>query len=67
MMPQMPGQFGPAQSSLAFNQFSVPQPTMTPQQLMAMQQQLYGGSLTSPMDQDFMAMTCGLNKVNYMC
>lgn len=67
MMPQMSGQMGTNQPSLAFNQFSVPQPTMTPQQLMAMQQQLYGGRLTSPMDQDFMAMTSGLNKVNYMC
>ena len=43
-----------------------PQMTMTPQQLMAMYQQLYGGGLTSPMDQDFMAMTSGINKLNYI-
>ena len=43
-----------------------PQMTMTPQQLTAMYQQLYGGGLTSPMDQDFMAMTSGINKLNYL-
>lgn len=43
------------------------QPTVTPQQLMAMQQQLYGGAMNSPMDQDFMAMTSGLNKLNFQC
>ena len=46
------------------------QPTVNPQQLMAMQQALYGGGMTSPMDQDFMAMTSGINrlgqKLNYM-
>ena len=45
---------------------TTPQMTMTPQQLMAMQQQLYGGGLTSPMDQDFMAMTSGINRLNYL-
>ena len=45
---------------------TTPQMTVTPQQLMAMQQQLYGGGLTSPMDQDFMAMTSGINKLNYL-
>ena len=45
---------------------SVPQMTMTPQQLMAMRQQLYGGGLTSPMDQDFMAMASGMNRLNYL-
>ena len=44
------------------------QPTMTPQQLMAMQQMLYSsGGFGSPMDQDFMAMTSGINRLNYMC
>ena len=43
------------------------QPTMTPQQLMAMQQMLYSGGLGNPMDQDFMAMTSGINRLNYLC
>lgn len=42
------------------------QPTMTPQQLMMMQQMLYNGGGTSPMDQDFMAMTSGINRLNYL-
>lgn len=43
------------------------QPTMTPQQLLAMQQMLYSGGFGSPMDQDFMAMTSGINRLNYLC
>ncbi len=43
------------------------QPTITPQQLMAMQQMLYSGGFENPMDQDFMAMTSGINRLNYMC
>lgn len=46
---------------------NIPQPTMTPQQLMAMQQMLYAGGMTNPMDQDFMAMTSGMNRLNYQC
>ena len=42
------------------------QPTMTPKQLMMMQQMLYNGGGTSPMDQDFMAMTSGMNRLNYL-
>ncbi len=49
------------------NPFNIPQPTITPQELMAMQQMLYGGGMTNPMDQDFMAMTSGLNRLNYQC
>ena len=49
------------------NTINTPQPTMTPQQLMSMQQMLYGGGMTNTMDQDFMAMTSGLNKINYQC
>ncbi len=43
------------------------QPTMTPQQIMAMQQMLYSGGFGNPMDQDFMAMTSGINRLNYLC
>ena len=43
------------------------QPTMTPQQLLALNQMLYSGGLGNPMDQDFMAMTSGINRLNYMC
>ena len=43
------------------------QPTMTPQQLLAMQQMLYSGGFGNPMDQDFMAMTSGMNRLNYLC
>jgi hypothetical protein len=49
-----------------YAQQSIPQSTMTYQQLMAMQQMLYGGGQNA-MNQDFMAMTSGLNKLNYMC
>ena len=48
------------------NPFATAQPTMTPQQLMALRQQLYNGGAVSPMDQDFMAMASGLNRINYM-
>ena len=48
------------------NPFATAQPTMTPQQLMALRQQLYNGGAISPMDQDFMAMASGLNRINYM-
>lgn len=47
-------------------QFNIPRPTMTPQQLMAMQQMLYNNSMANPMDQDFMAMTSGMNRLNYL-
>ena len=44
------------------------QPTMTPQQLMGLNQMLYSsGGFGNPMDQDFMAMTSGINRLNYMC
>ena len=48
------------------NPFATAQPTVTPQQLMALRQQLYNGGAVSPMDQDFMAMASGLNRINYM-
>ena len=45
-------------------------PTVNPQQLMMMKQALYGGGMTNPMDQDFMAMSSGINnlgqKLNYL-
>lgn len=44
----------------------IPQPTMNPQQLMAMQQMLYGQGLSNSMDQDFMKMTSGMNRLNYI-
>lgn len=47
-------------------QINIPPMTMTPQQLMLMRQQLYSGGATSPMDQDFMAMTSGMNRLNLM-
>ena len=52
--------------SQTFPSIATPQMTMTPQELMAMKQKLYGGGLTSPMDQDFMAMTSGINRLNYL-
>ena len=64
-MPQMTGMTGMTGGIPQANQFTVPQMTMSPQQLMAMQQQLYGGG-TSAMNDDFMAITSGMNKLNYM-
>ncbi len=48
-------------------QINMPQATMTPQQLMALQQMLYSGAMANPMDQDFMAMTSGINRLNFQC
>ena len=48
-------------------QINTPQPTMTPQQLMALQQMLYSGATANPMEQDFMAMTSGMNRLNFQC
>lgn len=48
-------------------QFNIPQPTMTPQQLMALRQMLYSNSMANPMDQDFMAMASGMNNLNFQC
>ena len=53
--------------SLGTSGINYAQPTMTPQQLLAMQQMLYSGGLGNPMDQDFMAMTSGMNRLNYLC
>ena len=49
---------------------NIPTPTIAPQQLMAMQQQLYGSS--GAMSDDFMANMSGMNsnpfgKLNYTC
>ncbi len=55
------------QNQLATNNYMNMRPTMTPQQMMAMRGMLYGGEMTNPMDQDFMAMTSGINRLNYMC
>ena len=59
-MPQMANQ-------AAANQFSIPQPTVSAQELMAMQRALYSQGAGNPMDQDFMAMTSGINRLNYQC
>lgn len=48
-------------------QMNIPQPTITPQELMAMQQMLYNSGAGNPYDQDFMAMTSGINKLNFQC
>lgn len=48
-------------------QLNIPQSTMSPQQLMAMQKMLYSGGFGNPMEQDFMAMTSGLNRLNFQC
>ena len=56
-----------SQNQLASNNYINMRPTMTPQQIMAMRGMLYGGGMTNPMDQDFMAMTSGINRLNYMC
>ncbi len=58
---------GTNQNTNLFNKVNYVQPTITPQQLMLMQQMLYGNGAVSPMDQDFMAMTSGINRLNYMC
>lgn len=52
---------------LAMSSQNYMQPTINPQQLMAMQQMLYSGGLGDPMNQDFMAMNSGINRLNYMC
>ena len=56
-----------ASNPYAQNSFNMPQATMTPQQLMQMQQMLYSGGMNSAMDQDFMAMTSGIKNLNYYC
>ncbi len=59
-----------AQQEMASNPYAQKnayQQTMTPQQLMAMRQMLYSGMTANPMDQDFMAMTSGINRMNYIC
>ncbi len=48
-------------------QMNIPKPAMSPQQLMALQQMLYSGAAANPMDQDFMAMTSGMNRLNFQC
>lgn len=48
-------------------QLNIPQPTMSPQQLMALKQILYSNSMVNPMDQDFMAMATGMNNLNFQC
>jgi len=40
-------------------------PTMTPQQLMALKGMLYGGGMTDPMNQDFMEMSSGIGRLDY--
>lgn len=45
---------------------TIPKATMTPQQVMQLGQALYGGGMTNPMDQDFMSMTSGMNRLNLM-
>lgn len=62
--------FGPQQGYVSptyaqINPFKMPQMTMTPQQLMQMQQMLYSGGMGDPMNQDFMEMTSGMNRFNY--
>ena len=71
MIPQMPqlGQMttNPIAQAGVAPQLNIPSMTMTPQQLILMKQQLYGGGLNSPIDQDFMSMTSGMNRLNFMC
>lgn len=55
------------QNNYANQGFVMPKMTMTPQQTMQLGQMLYSnGMTTSPMDQDFMAMTSGMNRLNYI-
>lgn len=66
-MLQQPGMYQTnPYAQTASNPFQMPQPTMTPQQLMAMQNMLYNNAMNGSMDQDFMAMTSGINRLNYM-
>ena len=62
-----PSFYGQQQTGSGVTTSNYTQPTMTPQQLMAMQQMLYNGGFGNPMDQDFMAMTSGINRLNYLC
>lgn len=48
----------------AIPQIKIPQPTLTPEQLMKMKQMLYNNSMSNPMDQDFMATASGMNNLN---
>lgn len=57
----------PMMTNPAVNQFSIPQPTISPQELMAIQRALYSQGAGNPLDQDFMAMTSGINRLNYKC
>lgn len=58
-----------ASNPYAQNSFNIPKATMTPQQIMAIGQMLQGGyglPNGNYMDQDFMAMTSGMNRLNYL-
>ena len=63
--------FGTQISSSGINipqqHFNIPRPTISPQELMAMQQMLYNSGAGNPYEQDFMAMTSGINKLNFQC
>ena len=48
-------------------QFNIPRPTISPQELMAMQRMLFNSGAGTPYDQDFMAMASGINKLNFQC
>ena len=63
-------QTGQIAQNSRFPQVVMPKPTLTPQQLMTMQQQLYGNK--GAMSNDFMANMSGMNtnpmqKLNYTC
>ena len=52
-----------AQQNFTASNINTPKMTVTPQQLMMMQNALYGGGMTNTMDQDFMAMSSGINNL----
>ncbi len=59
------------QKALAMANQNVPfmgggmQPTLTPEQITALAQQLYGGGLTNPAEEDFMQLAASNQKIDY--
>ena len=60
-------QISPSGMNIPQQQLNIPSPTISPQELMAMQRMLYNSGVGNPYDQDFMAMASGINKLNFQC
>lgn len=65
MMGQMAGQNSTQTNTngTVSSQMNIPQMTMTPEQLIAIRNALYGSYATSPMAQDFMEMNSGIGRM----